>query len=174
MSSRNDSRGGRAIAVLLGACVIAAWTGLVGPAAAIAEPPEGAGLNADDAPVVLSPEALTWTEREGGVRVAVLYGDQNQPGPFVLRLQYPAGYRKGPHYHPGDAQVTVLSGSYFRGYGHRVDETQAFRLTPGTFSVNPAASRTMSGPSNPRCWRCMLRVRGARSMSTTREIRAEC
>jgi len=101
MSSRNDSRGGRAIAVLLGACVIAAWTSLVGPAA------------------------------------AVLYGDQNQPGPFVLRLQYPAGYRKGPHYHPGDAQVTVLSGSYFRGYGHRVDETQAFRLTPGTFSVNP-------------------------------------
>ena len=137
MSSRNDSRGGRAVAVLFGACVIAAWTGLVGPAAAIAEPPAGKGLNNDDAPVVLSPEALTWTEREGGVRVAVLYGDQNQPGPFVLRLQYPAGYRKGPHYHPGDAQVTVLSGSYFRGYGYTIDETQAFRLTPGTFSVNP-------------------------------------
>ena len=75
--------------------------------------------------------------RSTGVEVAVLQGDPAKPGPFTLRLRYPAGYRKGPHYHPRDAYVTVLSGGYFRGYGNTEDESKAFELTPGTFSVNP-------------------------------------
>ena len=90
-----------------------------------------------ETPVVKRPEDLVWMERPSGVRVAVLQGDPEKPGPFTLRLQYPAGYRKGPHFHPRDAYVTVLSGSYFRGYGATVDESGAFELTPGTFSVNP-------------------------------------
>ena len=84
------------------------------------------------------PGDLNWTERSSGVKVAVLQGDPDKPGPFTLRLQYPAGYSKEPHYHPNDAYVTVLSGGYFRGYGNVFDETKAFELTSGTFSVNPA------------------------------------
>jgi hypothetical protein len=34
--------------------------------------------------------------------------------------------------------VTVLEGTYFRGYGNTVRESEAHRLTPGTFSLNPA------------------------------------
>lgn len=89
-------------------------------------------------PVVLRPDDLRWQKRGDGVRVAVLHGDPGQAGPFTLRLKYPAGYRKDPHTHPNDAYVTVLEGSYFRGYGNTFDEAAAFRLTPGTFSVNPA------------------------------------
>jgi anti-sigma factor ChrR (cupin superfamily) len=89
-------------------------------------------------PVVLRPDQLTWQPRGEGVQVAVLYGDPDKPGPFTLRLRYPAGYRKAPHTHPNDAYVTVLEGSYFRGYGNTFDEARGHKLTPGTFSVNPA------------------------------------
>lgn len=88
-------------------------------------------------PVVRHPSELSWTLLPSGVERAVLQGDPAEPGPFTLRLRYPAGYRKAPHYHPRDAFVTVLSGEYFRGYGNEVDESAAIRLTPGTFSVNP-------------------------------------
>ena len=90
------------------------------------------------APVVLKPKDISWTTRPTGVRVAVLAGDPKKAGPFVLRLEYPAGYVKAPHHHPGDAYVTVLSGSYYRGYGHRFDKSKAVTLTQGTFSINPA------------------------------------
>lgn len=87
--------------------------------------------------LVTPADAVVWENRGEGVRVAVLFGDPSKPGPFVQRLRYPAGYEKGPHCHPGDAFVTVLSGSYFRGYGDELDRSQAYRLEPGTFSVNP-------------------------------------
>lgn len=70
--------------------------------------------------------------------MAILQGDPKAAGPFTIRLQYPAGYRKGPHFHPGEAYVTVLSGGYYRGYGSTFDEAKGIELTPGTFSVNPA------------------------------------
>jgi len=89
-----------------------------------------------DTPIVRNPQDLTWTLLPSGVERAVLQGDPSKPGPVTLRLRYPAGYQKGPHYHPRDAFVTVLSGEYFRGYGNRVDESSGIRLTPGTFSVN--------------------------------------
>jgi len=90
-----------------------------------------------DTPIVRSPEDLVWTLQPSGVERAVLQGDPTKPGPFTLRLRYPAGYTKGPHYHPREAFVTVLSGEYFRGYGNRVDESAGIRLKRGTFSVNP-------------------------------------
>ena len=88
-------------------------------------------------PTVLAPTDLTWTERPTGVKVALLHGDPNEPGPFTIRLQYPPGYRKTPHFHPRDAYVTVLSGGYYRGYGTTFDKSKGIQLTPGVFSVNP-------------------------------------
>lgn len=96
------------------------------------------GTAAPPAPVVLEPDDLVWETRPTGVQVAVLQGDPQAKGPFTLRLRYPAGYRKGPHSHPGDAYVTVLEGSYFRAYGTVFDESAGIPLKPGTFSVNPA------------------------------------
>jgi len=90
------------------------------------------------ADVVLPAADLKYDTKPSGVRVAVLYGDPSRKGPFGLRLQYPVGYSKGPHYHPKDAFVTVLRGSYYRGYGTTFDRSKGIHLVAGTFSVNPA------------------------------------
>lgn len=89
-------------------------------------------------PVVLEPGDLHWLPRDSGVQIAVLQGDPSEEGIFTLRLRYPAGYRKGPHFHPKKAYVTVLEGSYYRAYGNVFDQSKGIPLTPGTFSVNPA------------------------------------
>lgn len=89
-------------------------------------------------PVVITADALRWETSSSGVQVARLYGDPEAAGPFGLRLRYPAGYRKEPHHHPHDAFVTVLSGSYYRGYGTSFDRSRGILLVAGTFSVNPA------------------------------------
>ena len=95
-------------------------------------------LEHKEEPLVLDVNELSWETLPSGVQRAVLFGDPDVPGTFILRLRYPAGYSKAPHYHPHDAFVTVLSGGYFRGYGNAFDESAAFELTQGTFSVNPA------------------------------------
>lgn len=97
-----------------------------------------AGNDTPGEPIVLKSEDLKWINRSSGVKMAILQGDPNAPGAFTIRLRYPAGYRKGPHFHPREAYVTVLSGGYYRGYGSNFDESKGIELTPGTFSVNPA------------------------------------
>ena len=89
-------------------------------------------------PLVARPESIEWKESASGVRMAVLLGDPKEAGPFVLRLEYPAGFVKEPHFHPGDAHITVRAGAYFRGYGTVFDKAPGIELIPGTFSVNPA------------------------------------
>jgi uncharacterized RmlC-like cupin family protein len=99
---------------------------------------EGRTTSRPSKDVITREAALRWETKPSGVQVAVLYGDTARAEPFGLRLKYPAGYRKDPHYHPYDAFVTVLSGSYYRGYGTTFDREKGIHLVTGTFSKNPA------------------------------------
>jgi quercetin dioxygenase-like cupin family protein len=67
------------------------------------------------------------------VKFAVLMGDPGKEGPFVLRLNMPAGYKIPAHSHSIDEVVTVISGTVFLGVGDKLDETQGHRLHAGGF-----------------------------------------
>jgi quercetin dioxygenase-like cupin family protein len=73
-----------------------------------------------------------------GARIAVLSGDPSQPGEFIIRLQFPAGYVIKPHFHPNDEHVTVLAGRFLVGMGDTVDRRQATALGPDGFITAPA------------------------------------
>jgi quercetin dioxygenase-like cupin family protein len=91
------------------------------------------------------PDDMTW--RDGppalpqGAKVAVLEGDPNKPGPFVIRLKLPDGYKVPPHTHPKAERLTVLSGSFHLGMGDRFDPKHAQELTPGTYGTWPAGMK---------------------------------
>ena len=71
-------------------------------------------------------------------RLAVLVGDPNRPGPYVIRVRLPAGTRMMPHKHPEDRIYTVLSGVFYIGLGEEFDES---RLTAyGVCSSGRSAS----------------------------------
>ena len=54
-----------------------------------------------------------------------------------MRLKLPAGGRLGPHTHPADERVTVLSGSVQVGFGETFDPAKGKTFTAGAFYVTP-------------------------------------
>ena len=65
-----------------------------------------------------------------GAKIAVLQGDPSKPGPFVMRLLVPAGYKIPPHWHTQDESLTVISGTFYFGTGEKVETSRAHTLTP--------------------------------------------
>lgn len=73
-----------------------------------------------------------------GVKAARLQGSPSQPGLFAVRLKLPAGYKLGPHWHPRDEIVTVLSGTVYFGTGETFSPAQGRAYPAGSFIVLPA------------------------------------
>src|SRR5881394_1383715 len=89
-----------------------------------------------------APDALDWADGPPslppGAQIAVLEGDPTKPGPFVMRVKLPDGYKVPPHTHPKPERVTVLSGSFHLGMGDRFDPKHAVELRAGTYGTWPA------------------------------------
>lgn len=105
-------------------------------------------FNSDAAPsppptqhVMVAPASLKWGDPPPalpvGAKVAVVSGDPSQAGPFVLRLQVPAGYKVAPHWHPTAENVTILSGTAALGMGDAFDESKLEPLGPGGYAAIP-------------------------------------
>ncbi|GAA4712752.1 cupin domain-containing protein [Sphingomonas lutea] len=93
------------------------------------------------APAQMNADQLEWGPPPAGLPdgalFAVLAGNPEQPGPFVIRLRFPPGYKILPHRHSGDEQITVLSGEVSLGRGRSYSERKATKLTRGGFSPEP-------------------------------------
>ena len=94
---------------------------------------------------LLSVAELKWGEPPPalpkGATLAVLSGDPGQPGPFTVRVKFPAGYKIAPHWHPTDEHVTVLSGTLAFGMGEKVDPAAMKKLSTGGYARMPAEMR---------------------------------
>ncbi|HEX6064240.1 MAG TPA: cupin domain-containing protein, partial [Longimicrobiales bacterium] len=92
--------------------------------------------------VALTPDALEWVPASAalpaGAKVALLQGDPSQPGAFVVRIVFPAGYTIAPHQHPTHENVTVLRGTLNVGMGAKFDKAATNPLVAGTFATMPA------------------------------------
>ena len=88
--------------------------------------------------VMLIPTQVQWQAGPAslppGAQIAVLDGDPSQAGAFyTIGLKMPDGYRVPPHWHPMDASVTVVQGSFIMGIGEKVEPAQAQELTAGSY-----------------------------------------
>jgi uncharacterized RmlC-like cupin family protein len=73
-----------------------------------------------------------------GMTIAVIHGDPNAAaGMYVIRLQFPAGYRFPAHWHPNAENLTVLSGELRLGMGEKEDPGKLESFKPGTFMYIP-------------------------------------
>jgi ketosteroid isomerase-like protein len=92
---------------------------------------ESASIKWSDPPPSLPP----------GSKIAVISGDPSKAGPFVVRAQVPAGYRVPPHWHPGDENLTILSGTVALGMGDTWDDSKLQTVRVGGFVGLPAEMR---------------------------------
>ena len=98
---------------------------------------EDKAMGPDD--ILVMANDIAWADAPpvlpAGAKIAVLEGDPAKPGPFTLRIQFPASYRIAPHTHPADEHVTVISGTFARGMGSTFDESKLEELGPGGFAM---------------------------------------
>lgn len=91
---------------------------------------------------MFAPADIQWSDAPAvlpaGAKVAVLEGDPNQPGFFVMRLRAPGGYKIMPHWHPVTERLTVLSGTLNIGMGDTFDETKGHAMPAGTYATMAA------------------------------------
>jgi hypothetical protein len=71
----------------------------------------------------------------------VVSGDPSKPGPFVVRVQVPAGYKIMPHWHPGDENLTIFTGTVKLGMGDKWDESKMQEVGPNGYAGLPAEMR---------------------------------
>ena len=91
----------------------------------------------------LTPAELTWTAGPSmlppGASMAVIDGALNKPGPFTVRLKFPANYKIPAHWHPMKVTVTVISGTFHMGLGDQLDTKAGKVLPAGSIFEMPAA-----------------------------------
>ena len=73
-----------------------------------------------------------------GAQAAALLGSPGKPGPFVLRIKFPAGFVIPPHRHTKDEFVTVISGKVAISSGEKLDRASLKSLPPASFVHLPA------------------------------------
>ena len=90
--------------------------------------------------MVATPDEIVWVDVPGlsGVKRAMLQGNPALRGPFTVRVKFPSNYRGLPHSHSDDRILTVLSGTWFEGFGTELDPEKATAMPPGTFLFVPA------------------------------------
>jgi quercetin dioxygenase-like cupin family protein len=95
---------------------------------------------AQEAGRTLTPADLQWkaSTRVKGLEQADLIGDSTKPGAYVQRVRFPANFVNPPHSHPEERTYTVISGTWYVGWGGQFDETKLLALPPGSFYTEPA------------------------------------
>ena len=89
-----------------------------------------------------TPKQLTFSEspRAPGVLTAPLFGVPGKPEYYVFRAKYPPNTSNGPHHHPGDEELTVLTGTLYIGHGAVMERDRAVAYPPGSYIREPAGS----------------------------------
>jgi hypothetical protein len=107
-----------ALAVLAAACATTpAHTGKIDPTIA----------------TFIEPKDIKWVPNAAGTaESAVLYGDPNKPGLYVVRNKWKAGNMSRPHFHPNDRLIVVLEGTWWVGTGDVFEHTTTVPMGPGT------------------------------------------
>jgi quercetin dioxygenase-like cupin family protein len=71
------------------------------------------------------------------VRLAVVVGQPEEAGTYVIRVKVPHGVRLMPHKHPEDRVYTVISGIFYIGLGDEFDIGKLEAYPPGAVIVLP-------------------------------------
>lgn len=73
-----------------------------------------------------------------GMELAILMGDPDKPGPFVLRVKLPPNTTIAPHTHATPETLTVIQGSFEHDMGETMDKSRGRKVRPGGFVYLPA------------------------------------
>lgn len=77
------------------------------------------------------------TSGVAGTQTVVLKGDPTKPGLYTMLLRVGPNTRIESHAHPDDRVATVISGTWYFGYGKQFNEVALKPLPPGSIYTEP-------------------------------------
>ena len=86
------------------------------------------------------PENIQWRSFPAfpkSVQLAIVVGDPQKAGPFVVRVKVPADAKIMPHRHPEDRIYTIISGVFYIGIGDKFEAEKLKAYGPGSVIVLP-------------------------------------
>ena len=88
---------------------------------------------------LITPENIKWVRNAAGTNeTAVLFGDPEKPGPYVIRLRWLPGNMSRPHYHENDRFFVVISGTWWLGTGEKFDPDSTVPAPAGSYVIHKA------------------------------------
>ena len=89
--------------------------------------------------VLLDISKAKWEKGLVGDNVKVV-GDQEKPGPYIFLTRPRPGPSRAtqPHAHPDTRTYTVISGTWYVGFGDKYDESKLIGLKAGSVYTEPA------------------------------------
>jgi hypothetical protein len=101
--------------------------------------------SAQDSHKIIAADAVKWTPGPPGLpegaQVAVLWGNPEQAGTFIIRAKMPDGYVVPAHWHTGAENLTILSGTLLMAMGDKLDKDSAQTIGVGGFASVPGKTR---------------------------------
>ena len=88
----------------------------------------------------VSVSSLVGTSAVAGIQTVTLKGDPTKPGVYAILLRVGPNTRIEAHAHPDDRVATVVSGTWYFGYGREFDEKALKELPPGSFYTEPPST----------------------------------
>ena len=102
------------------------------------------------------PDQIQWKRNSAGTNeTAVLYGDPDKPGFYVLMFKWLPGNMSRPHWHPNDRMITVLKGTWWVGTGDKFDPDTTVPLPTGSYVTHFAKEIHYDGAKDAEVWLLM-------------------
>jgi quercetin dioxygenase-like cupin family protein len=108
---------------------------------------------AEPDPKVMSitlPDKINWVEGAQSDN-AILQGDPSKPGLYVQLTRWHAGNMSRPHTHPNARYITVISGTWWLGWGSTYDPASTFPVKAGSYVVHHANQLHYDGAKDEDC-----------------------
>lgn len=111
------------------------------------------------------PDQIDWKDSGRGAKNAVLMGDPEKPGPYIVLVKWLPGNFSRPHFHPHDRFITVLKGVWWVGTGTKFDISQTVPMPAGSFVTHFGKQIHWDGAKDEEA---MLLITGEGPATTTR------
>ena len=109
---------------------------------------QGAELNPAAVTIKL-PDKITWRDPESSpTNQAVLHGDPNKPGLYIVMNRFKPGNMSRPHFHPNDRFITVIKGTWWVGTGTKFDPDATVPVPTGGFVTHYGKQVHYDGAKN--------------------------
>jgi quercetin dioxygenase-like cupin family protein len=88
-------------------------------------------------------DKIQWSKNPGtgSLEFATVVGDRAKPGLYIQLVRWPPHAVYKAHSHPDDRYAVVLRGTFYHGFGDKLDESEFEARPTGTFFTEPKGVR---------------------------------